>query len=278
MRIIWFLAIILLLPDLTLFTDLATAEPIALADLAGLLRANEITIGRDVGQETPGTPFQHEALNMVGTTGSVRGAWLAVYPDAVYGDGTTCVDGLLGQLTGEKGIGVAAFVREGTGARAVIFEAADAKNTDTARLYLLTTQTGALAQLASTSLNGGIDIYGGTIPVANCNLRPDGSAHMYCQWIRVCLTAESSGTNVTFTGKVWLHGTGLKGDPTRADPNHPKLTQIGNTLTWTGPRPTGVGTTGMVGIASTAVQTASAVSAVNFETTASGAPPPQCTE
>lgn len=40
----------------------AASEPIALADLVGVLRGSEITLGPDVGIESPGTPFQPEAL------------------------------------------------------------------------------------------------------------------------------------------------------------------------------------------------------------------------
>jgi hypothetical protein len=256
----------------------AASEPIALADLVGVLRASEITLGPDVGMESPGTPFQPEALNIVGIAAAAQSAWLAVYPHALFGDGTTCVDGLFGQLTGEKSVGVAAFVRDLPGSRAIIFVAADAKSTDTARLFLLTPNTGALVQLASASLRGGIDIYGGTVPPANCNLRPDGAAHMYCQWVRVCLTTAALDQSVTYTGRVWVHGTGLKGDPSRADPNNPALTQIGDTLVWSGPRPTGVDPTGMVGVAGTAIQTAAAMSAVNLTTTGPGTLPPGCEE
>ena len=256
----------------------AASEPIALADLVGVLRASEITLGPDVGMERPGTPFQPEALNIVGIAAAAQSAWLAVYPNALFGDGTTCVDGLVGQLTGEKSVGVAAFVRDVPGSRAIIFVAADAKTTDTARLFLLTPSTGALVQLASTSLRGGIDVYGGTVPPPNCNLRIDGVAHMYCQWFRVCLTTAALDQSVTYAGRVWVHGTGLKGDPSRADPNNPVLTQIGDTLVWSGPRPTGVNDTGMVGVAGTAIQTAAAMSAVNLTTTGAGTRPPWCEE
>ena len=192
-------------------------------------------------------------------------AWLAVSSQPSYGDVTVCADMIDSEINGEQCGGVAALVTEGSSGRAIVARSCDAKGTDTLRLGMLDTSTGAVTALANTNLFGRIDTYGGSNPPANCDHnRNQPDYHMYCQWVRTCLAVvtNSNGT-VTFTATSWLRGTGLKNDPSRNDPTSPALTLIG-TATWTGTRPANVATTGKIGLAGTATQGNERISLTNF--------------
>jgi hypothetical protein len=239
------------------------AEIIDLTQLRSVLRGSEISLGPDVGEEAPGYP-NHAAMNFQGPSPPST-AWLAVYDLAAYGDVTVCADMLDSEINGEQCGGVVALMTEGAGGRAIIARSCDAKNTDTLRLGVLDTSSGAVTPLVNTNLFSRIDTYGGTNPPANCDHHQHQlDYHMYCQWVRTCLTVRTNqnGT-VTLTATSWLRGTGPKNDPTRDDPTSPLLTLIG-TATWTGPRPANVASTGKIGLAGTATQGNESISLTNL--------------
>jgi hypothetical protein len=117
----------------------------------------------------------------------------------------------------------------------------------------------------NAGLGGKIDTYGGSNPPANCDHnRGQADYHMYCQWIRTCLTVTTNpNATVTFTATSWLRGTGPKNDPSRNEPTSSYLTLIG-TATWTGARPANIATAGKVGLVGTAAQGYERVSLTNF--------------
>jgi hypothetical protein len=236
---------------------------IALADLRPVLRANEISLGQDVGEQAPGYE-SHFAMNFVGQA-PPSGAWLAVCDNATYGAAKVCADHIDSEINGEQCGGVAALVTEGANGRAIVARSCDAKGTDTLRLGVLNMSTGIVTALATMNLNSKIDTYGGTLPPANCDHnRGQPDFHMYCQWIRTCLTvANNADGTVTFIASSWLRGSGPKNDPSRNDPNSPTPTLIG-TATWTGPRPPGITREGKIGLVGTATQGLQRVSLTNL--------------
>lgn len=238
-------------------------EIIELTELRGVLRANEISLGPDLGEQAPGYP-SHFAMNFQGKAPPST-AWLAVCDRASFGDSTVCADMLDSEINGEQCGGVAALVTEGPVGRAIVARSCDAKGTDTLRLGLLNTSTGVVTPLATTNLLGRIDTYGGSIPPANCDHHQNqADFHMYCQWVRTCLTvATNQDGTVTFTARSWLRGSGPKNDPSRNDPNSDSLTLIG-TATWTGPRPANVATSGKIGLMGTVTQGIELVSLTNL--------------
>ncbi len=237
---------------------------IDLAQLQGALRASEISMGPDLGEEAPPL-VPHLAVNFVGQS-PPNTAWLTVYHPNVYGDLTVAVDSMDSEINGEQCGGVAALVPTGPSGRAVVARSCDAKGTDTLRLGLLDTSTGAVTALVNTNLSSRIDTYGGTNPPANCDHhQAQADYHMYCQWVRTTLTVTTNpDATVTFTARSWLRGTGLKNDPSRNDPYSPVLTLIG-TSTWTGSRPVGVATTGKIGLVGTATQGWERLSLTNLQ-------------
>lgn len=238
-------------------------EAIDLNELRGVLRASEISLGQDLGEQAPGYP-SHFAMNFVGQS-PPNTAWLSVCDQVAYGDATVCADMLDSEINGEQCGGAAALVTEGQTGRAIVARSCDAKGTDTLRLGLLNTSTGVVTPLATANLFAKIDTYGGTSPPANCDHHQNqADFHMYCQWVRTCLTvATNQDGTVTFTARSWLRGSGPKNDPSRNDPNSPALTLIG-TATWTGPRPANVATTGKIGLAGTATQAWERISLTNL--------------
>lgn len=239
------------------------AESIDLTLLRSVLRGSEISLGPDLGEEAPGYA-NHAAMNFEGQS-PPNTAWLAVYDLAAYGDVTVCADMLDSEINGEQCGGVAALMTEGSGGRAIVARSCDAKGTDTLRLGVLDTSTGVVTPLVNTNLFSRIDTYGGTNPPANCDHHQNqADFHMYCQWVRTCLTVKANQNgSVTLTATSWLRGTGLKNDPSRDDPTSPALTLIG-TATWTGPRPANVATTGKIGLAGTATQGYERISLTNL--------------
>jgi hypothetical protein len=226
---------------------------IDLTRLRAVLRASEISYGPDLGEQAPGYAT-HDAVNFAGQSPPST-AWLTVCDEVATGDAQVCADHLDSEINGEQCGGVAMLITEGAAGRAVIARSCDAKGTDTLRLGILNVATGAVTPLVNTNLFSRIDTYGGTNPPANCDHnRNQPDFHMYCQWIRTCLTVttNSNGT-VTFTATSWLRGRGPKNDPSRNDPSSSILTLIG-TATWTGARPSGLAASGKIGLAGTATQ------------------------
>ncbi|MEX0681955.1 MAG: hypothetical protein WED85_02870 [Dehalococcoidia bacterium] len=228
-------------------------EAIDLTELRAVLRAGEISLGSDLGEQAPGYP-SHFAMNFEGQS-PPNTAWLSVCDQALSGDATVCADMLDSEINGEQCGGVAALVTEGASGRAIVARSCDAKGTDMLRLGVLNTATGVVTPLVNTNLFGRTDTYGGSVPPANCDHHQNqADYHMYCQWVRTCLTvATNQDGTVTFTARSWLRGSGPKNDPSRNDPNSAALTLIG-TATWTGPRPGNVAASGKVGLMGTATQ------------------------
>ncbi len=234
------------------------------AQLQSVLRASEISLGPDLGEEAPPLAA-HTAVNFEGPS-PPSSAWLSVYNQKTYGDLTVSADMLDSEINGEQCGGVAALVPAGSSGRAIVARSCDAKNTDTLRLGILDTATGAVTSLVNSNLFSRIDTYGGTNPPADCDHHQhQADYHMYCQWVRTSLTITTNpnGT-VTFTASTWLRGTGLKNDPSRNNPTSPALTLIG-TATWTGLRPVNVATTGKVGLVGTATQGWERLSLTNLD-------------
>jgi hypothetical protein len=108
-------------------------------------------------------------------------------------------------------------------------------NTD-ALVLATVDQHGTLRTLKRVSLHGGISLN---------------------QWYRVTMQVGVSGTTASVTGQVFRHL-----DP--ADPHSGVGSQVGATLTFTGPRPDGVDATGQAGLIAAAVSAAVDASVANF--------------
>jgi hypothetical protein len=77
-------------------------------------------------------------------------------------------------------------------------------------------------------------------------------------WYRLTMDVVVSGGNVTVTGKVFTHSS-------TTDPDSSLGAQVGATLAFSGPLPSGVEPTGEVGIIASAVSAAVDTSVTNFK-------------
>src|SRR5262245_19647140 len=133
-------------------------------------------------------------------------------------------DVLIHRYNNKKGAGVMALYNEGTGKKGLALILYDAGNTDT--LVLATVdQGGKLSMLKSVAL---------------------GASILENAWYRVTMDV-GTGTQpqLLVTGKVFKHSTPTNPDSTVGP-------QVGATLTFSGPRPAGVGDSGEVGIIASA--------------------------
>jgi hypothetical protein len=202
-------------------------------DFRDVRRPADINVGLDLG----GTG--HTAFNLTGSAGAGGDTWITVY-DTTPGDATPgtqnnfgslpslTADVLIHAFNNKKGAGVLALFNEGANQKGLALVIYDNGNTDTLALGTVNKATGTFTVLATVSLGNGI--------AENA-------------WYRLSATVTVSGPSVVVTGQVFRHTVAT-------DPNSPLGTQVGGTLTFSGPRPAGVEATGEVGIVG---QAASAV-------------------
>jgi hypothetical protein len=199
-----------------------------------------INIGPDLG----GTG--QTAVNVTGSVGAAGGTWIAIY-DSTPSDPTTkdtypsvslSADVMITAFNNGKGAGLLALYNEGVGKKGLALIVNDAGNTDTLVLSTLD-QAGTLGALKSASLAGDINEK---------------------QWYRLTMDVVVAGANVTVTGKVFRHTS-------PSDPDSALGAQVGGTLgtlSFTGPRPSGVDATGEVGIIASAKAAVVNSSVTNF--------------
>src|SRR5215471_6349737 len=210
----------------------------ALTDFRDVRRAADINVGADLG----GTG--HQAVNFTGMIGSSGDAWITVYDavpstpdeDSVFGSASVAADVLIQNATNKKGPGLLALFNEGPGQKGLSLILYDAGNSDALVLGTVDPATGLFTTLATVSLAGNI--------VENA-------------WYRLAMSYAVSGSNVTVSATVFRHTTA-------SDPGSPLGTQVGGTLNFSGPLPSGVAGTGELGIVATAVSASVNSSVTNF--------------
>ena len=156
---------------------------------------------------------------------------------------TLSADILINKFNNSKGAGLLALFNEATGKKGLALLVLDAGNTDVLQLVTVD-QTGKLAVLKSVSLGGGI---------------------LENVWYRVTTDiTDTSEPNVTVTGSVTRHSVAT-------NPNSPLLPPpIGTlALTFTGALPSGVDSTGKVGLVARAVSAVVDSSITNYTITES---------
>lgn len=215
-----------------------------------VLRPTQITAGQDTAAPLPPLTT-HSALNVAGQN-PPGGPWLTVYDLADYGTGTTvCVDSIESLPGGKQCGGVCALVTEGANGRAICAQSCNQKSAGTLELGTLNLATGAITAL-KPNVAIPFDTYGGSIPPANCELRPDGACHAYCQWARTCLTVSIVGGQLVAIATAEMRGSGPKNDPSRYDPT--ASTTLVGTSSYVGALPANVAQTGRTGILATAIE------------------------
>ena len=210
----------------------------ALTDFRDVRRAADINVGADLG----GTG--HQAVNFTGIIGSSGDAWITVYDavpstpdeDSVFGSASVAADVLIQNATNKKGPGLLALFNEGPGQKGLSLILYDAGNSDALVLGTVDPATGLFTTLATVSLAGNI--------VENT-------------WYRLAMSYAVSGSNVTVSATVFRHTTA-------SDPGSPLGTQVGGTLNFSGPLPSGVAGTGELGIVASAVSASVNSSVTNF--------------
>jgi len=201
----------------------ASFEFVSVTDFRGVRRATDINVGPDLcGTGQP-------SLNFTGGAGSASDTWIAVY-DPIPGPGVTVfgsvsvdADLLFQKFNDSKGAGPLALFNEAPGKQGLALVVINKGNTDVLALATVD-QQGKRTVLAAVSLASGIH---------------------QCVWYRVTMDVVVSGANVSVTGNVYEHVT-------PSDPGSGLGSQVGDTLSFTGPRPTGVDATGEVGLVGTA--------------------------
>lgn len=208
---------------------------VALTDFRGGGSPNAINIGPDLC----GTA--QDSLNFTGAAGSGGHSWITVYdplprpPADTFGRVSLAADVQTKWFDNAKGAGLLALFNEAPGKKGLGLVVINNGNTD--RLQLVTVdQFGKRTVLKSVAL---------------------GSAIQQCVWYRVTMDVDVGTSDVTVTGQVFNHAT-----PT--DPDSAVTTQVGGTLSFTGPRPSGVDATGEVGVLAVATNTVVDSSVTNF--------------
>jgi len=203
----------------------------------GILRAGDINPGTDLAGGG------HTSLNFTGNTSSAGSTWLTVFDATTPLPEDACqltlsADILISKFNNSKGAGLLALFNEATGKKGLALLVLDAGNTDVLQLVTVD-QTGKLAVLKSVSLGGGI---------------------LENVWYRVTMDiTDTSEPNVTVTGSVTRHSLAT-------NPNSPLLPPpIGTlALTFTGALPSGVDSTGKVGLVARAVSAVVDSSITNY--------------
>lgn len=201
-------------------------------------RPGDISVGSDLG----GTG--HPAINFTGQTGASGDAWITVYdsmpatvdPDAVYGNVSLTADVLIQTYNNKKGPGLLALFNGGAGKKGLAVVLNDSGGSDAFFLAAVDPATGLFTTLSTVSLGPNI---------------------LENVWYRLTMDVVVSGSNVTVTAKVFRHAAAN-------DPDSPTGAQVGATLVFSGPRPSGVDATGEVGVLAWAVSCVVNSSATNF--------------
>ncbi|HSE62223.1 MAG TPA: PQQ-binding-like beta-propeller repeat protein [Thermoanaerobaculia bacterium] len=210
----------------------------ALTDFRDVRRPGDISVGSDLG----GTG--HPAINFTGQTGASGDAWITVYdsmpatvdPDAVYGNVSLTADVLIQTYNNKKGPGLLALFNGGAGKKGLAVVLNDSGGSDAFFLAAVDPATGLFTTLSTVSLGPNI---------------------LENVWYRLTMDVVVSGSNVTVTAKVFRHAAAN-------DPDSPTGAQVGATLVFSGPRPSGVDATGEVGVLAWAVSCVVNSSATNF--------------
>jgi hypothetical protein len=145
------------------------------------------------------------------------------------------VDILIRPFNNNKGAGLLAFFNEGIGKKGLVLIILNAGNTDTLQLSTVD-QAGKLTLMTWVPLNAGI---------------------VYNVGYRMTMQVVDPVANVSVTGKLFQHVVAT-------NPNSPLGPQVGGTLTYTAPLPSGVDTQGEVGLVARAVNAVVDTSVTNF--------------
>ena len=223
-------------PFLTVATSACNLLATPLADFRDVRRPADINLGTDVcGTGNP-------AINLTGSTGSAGDTWITVYDttpadDAVqntFGSVSLSADVIIRPFNNRKGAGLLALFNEGPGKKGLALVIYDAGNTDTLVLGTVSKANGTFTVLTKVALANRIQ---------------------ECAWYRLTMDVAVDG-GVTVTGNVFKHVT-----PT--SPNSAVDGLVG-TLSFTGPLPAGVDSTGEVGIVGSAFSAVLDSSVTNF--------------
>jgi hypothetical protein len=223
-------------PFQTVATPACNLLATSLADFRDVRRPADINVGPDVC----GTG--NSAINLTGSTGSAGDTWITVYDttpadDTVqntFGNVSLSADVIIRPFNNRKGAGLLALFNEGTAKKGLALLIYDAGNTDTLVLGTVSKANGTFTVLTKVALANRIQ---------------------ECAWYRLTMDVAVDG-GVTVTGNVFKHVT-----PT--SPNSAVDGLVG-TLTFTGTLPTGVDTTGEVGIVGSAFSAVLDSSVTNF--------------
>ena len=211
----------------------ATFQFVSLTDFRGVRRKPDINKGPDLC----GTG--HHSINFTGSTGSASDTWITVYDPAgnpVFSSVSLSADVMLQKFNNLKGAGLLALFNEATDEKGLALIVNDNGNTDTLQLVTVD-QAGKRVVLQSVALKAGIK---------------------ECVWYHLTMDVLVNGANVSVTGNVYEHVT-------KSDPGSSLGSQVGSTLSFAGPRPTGVEATGEVGVVATATSAVVNASVTNFE-------------
>src|SRR5262249_2601480 len=210
----------------------------------GVLRPNDIKQGTDLAGG--GRP----SLNFTGSAGSGGSTWLTVFESSTLLPEDACrltlsADILFSTFNNSKGAGLLALFNTGAGKKGLALLVFNNGNTDSLRLATIE-QAGKVTVLDSVSLGNGIKE----------NL-----------WYRLTMDIfDTTEPTVHVTGNVFRHTV-----PT--NPNSPLEASPFGTLTDIGALPTGVESTGDVGLVARAVSAVVDLSVTNFTVTENPPPP-----
>jgi hypothetical protein len=212
-------------------------------NFSGILRPTDITPGKDLFANT------YSSLNFKGSggsTNSTKSTWLTVFDATTPLPEDACqlmlsADILITTFNNSKGAGLLALFNEAAGKKGLAVLLLNAGNSDVLQLVTVD-QTSKLAVLKSVSLGGGIQE----------NV-----------WYRVTMDiTDTSEPSVTVTGTVTRHSVAT-------NPNSPLLPPPIGTLVFTGPLPSGVDSTGKVGLVARAANAVVDLSITNYTITES---------
>jgi hypothetical protein len=211
----------------------ATFQFVSVTDFRGVRRKPDINVGHD----HCGTG--HQSINFTGIAGSASDTWITVYDPAgnpVFSSVSLSADVIFQKFNNLKGAGLLALFNEAPGEKGLALIVNDAGNTDSLQLATVD-QAGQRVVLASVPLKAGIK---------------------ECVWYHLTMDVLVNGANVSVTGNVYEHVT-------KSDPGSSLGSQVGSTLSFAGPRPTGVESKGEVGVVATATSAVVNASVTNFE-------------